>query len=55
MKYKIVCDKHEFDFEDKVNTLLEEGWTLYGDTNVNLVCVDKELMCWYSQSFVKNS
>jgi len=54
MKYKIVCDKHEFDFEDKVNLLLDQDWILYGDLVVNLVSIDKELMCWYSQSLVKD-
>ncbi len=25
MKYKIVCDKHEFEFENKINFLLEQA------------------------------
>ena len=53
MKYKIVCDKHEFEFEKKVNELLADGWKLHGEVVVNLATVDKELTCWYSQSMIK--
>lgn len=54
MKYKIVCDKHEFEFEKKINILLEEGWKLYGEIVVNLVDTDKDILCWYSQSMIKD-
>jgi len=54
MKYKIVCDKHEFDFEDKINLLLEQGWKLNGNIVVNLENTGSELMCWYTQSLIKD-
>lgn len=53
MKYKIVCDKHEFEFENKINALLDEGWKLHGEIVVNLVTTDEELTCWYTQSMIK--
>ncbi len=54
MKYKIVCDKHEFEFEKKINNLLDDGWRLHGEMIVNLVNSDKDLICWYSQSMIKD-
>ena len=54
MKYKIICDKHEFEFENKINLLLEQGWKLYGEIAVSLVNTDKDLLCWYTQAMVKD-
>ncbi|MEH6531289.1 MAG: DUF1737 domain-containing protein [Photobacterium frigidiphilum] len=54
MKYKIVCDKHEFEFEKKINLLFDQGWKLYGEIVVNLVGSDGTLTCWYTQSMVKD-
>lgn len=54
MKYKIVCDKHEFEFENKINLLLEQGWRLHGEIVVNLVSSDQDLTCWYTQSMIKD-
>lgn len=54
MKYKIVCDKHEFEFEKKINDQLNDGWKLYGEIVVNLVTKDDEITCWYTQSMIKD-
>ncbi|MDX1302933.1 MULTISPECIES: DUF1737 domain-containing protein [Photobacterium] len=54
MKYKIVCDKHEFEFENKINLLLGQGWKLYGEIVVSLVGSPDKLTCWYTQSMVKD-
>ncbi|UTV30002.1 DUF1737 domain-containing protein [Photobacterium atrarenae] len=54
MQYKIVCDKHEFDFEKKINELMGDGWRLYGEVVVNLVSSDHELTCWYTQSMIRD-
>ncbi|MGF1731561.1 DUF1737 domain-containing protein [Photobacterium kasasachensis] len=55
MRYKIVCDKHEFEFEKKINDLLEQGWELHGEIVVNLVNTGENLACWYTQSMVKHN
>jgi hypothetical protein len=54
MKYKIICDKHEFEFENKINLLLEQDRKLYSEIVVSLINTDKDLLCWYTQSMVKD-
>ena len=52
MQYRLIESGDKQTFESKVNYALEEGWSLHGDTRVQVVLVG-DYRKWYSQAMIK--
>lgn len=50
MKYKVVTDSYIYDFEEKVEGYLSDGYTLYGNISVIPISGNR---AWYTQVLVK--